>query len=86
MPLARHVDTDELLKILQDHPMHQAAGKGDKTKFTATPFSSRYASTKELSKFRIPHEGVQADVVYQLLKDELDLDGVCLATHYRMTC
>ncbi|TKA37880.1 hypothetical protein B0A49_13266, partial [Cryomyces minteri] len=35
----------------------------------------RYASSTELSKFKIPHDGAPADVVHQLLKDELDLDG-----------
>jgi glutamate decarboxylase len=63
--LARHVDPDELLKTLHDHPMHKAG----------RPYSSRYAAGTELSKFKIPHDGAPADVVHQLLKDELDLDG-----------
>jgi glutamate decarboxylase len=40
-----------------------------------TPYSTRYASKREISKFRIPHEGTSADAVHQMLKDELDLDG-----------
>jgi hypothetical protein len=76
--LARHVDTDGLLKILHDRPLHQAATKADGSVFNATSFSSRYSSGTELSKFRIPHEGVDAGVAYQLLKDELDLDGVII--------
>lgn len=40
-----------------------------------TPYSSRYASKMELSKFKIPHDGAPADAVHQMLKDELDLDG-----------
>jgi glutamate decarboxylase len=74
--LARHVDPDELIKTLQDHPMHKAAG-GHRNHAVShtTPYSSRYAANTELSKFRIPHDGAPADVVHQLLKDELDLDG-----------
>lgn len=40
-----------------------------------TPYSSRYASQQEISKFKIPKEGAPADAVFQMLKDELDLDG-----------
>ena len=40
-----------------------------------TPYSSRYASQAEISKFIIPQEGAPADAVHQMLKDELDLDG-----------
>ena len=42
---------------------------------TVTPYSSRYASQEEISKFVIPKEGAPADAVHQMLKDELDLDG-----------
>ena len=40
-----------------------------------TPYSTRFASKQEISKFKIPHEGAPADAVHQMLKDELDLDG-----------
>ena len=40
-----------------------------------TPYSTRYASKQEISKFKIPHNGAPADAVHQMLKDELDLDG-----------
>jgi hypothetical protein len=73
--LARHVDPDELIKTLQDHPMHKAGGRRNQAVTHTTPYSSRYAASTELSKFRIPHDGAPADVVHQLLKDELDLDG-----------
>ncbi|CAG5155544.1 uncharacterized protein ALTATR162_LOCUS3714 [Alternaria atra] len=75
--LARHVDTDELLETLKDHPIHKAGGHKSANRATShiTPYSSRYAAGTELSKFKIPHDGAPADVVHQLLKDELDLDG-----------
>ena len=40
-----------------------------------TPYSTRYASKQEISKFKIPQKGAPADAVHQMLKDELDLDG-----------
>lgn len=40
-----------------------------------TPYSTRYATKQEISKFKIPHKGAPADAVHQMLKDELDLDG-----------
>jgi glutamate decarboxylase len=71
--LARHVDPEELIEKLKDHPMYKA-GHASKISHT-TPYSSRYASSTELSKFRIPHDGAPAEAVHELLKDELDLDG-----------
>ena len=71
--LARHVDPDELIKTLKDHPLHKAGHK-QSTISHVTPYSSRYAASVELPKFRIPHDGAPADVVHELLKDELDLD------------
>ena len=80
MPLVKHVDPDELIKTLRDHPAHKAGGhRSNRAVNHTTPYSSRYSSTTELSKFRIPQDGAPADVVHQLLKDELDLDGVCHA-------
>jgi glutamate decarboxylase len=45
------------------------------TSHILTPYSTRYASKQEISKFKIPREGAPADAVHQMLKDELDLDG-----------
>jgi len=63
------------MKNLEDHPLHKAHGNSKRTISHITPYSSRYASSAELSKFKIPADGAPADVVHQLLKDELDLDG-----------
>ncbi|CAI6339536.1 unnamed protein product [Periconia digitata] len=74
--LAKHVDPDELIKTLHDHPIHKAGGNyAHRAVNHTTPYSSRYATQTELSKFRIPQDGAPADTVHQLLKDELDLDG-----------
>lgn len=73
--LARHVNPDDLLQKLHDHPAHHGGAHTNQAVTHNTPYSTRYASTTELSKFKIPHDGAPADAVHQMLKDELDLDG-----------
>ena len=71
------VDPDDLIKTLHDHPSkaHQHHLNTKSATSTVTPYSSRYASQQEISKFRIPQQGAPSDAVHQMLKDELDLDG-----------
>lgn len=77
MSLARHVDPDAILDSLRDHPSkaHKHHLHLKNATSSVTPYSSRYASHDEISKFKIPQEGAPADAVHQMLKDELDLDG-----------
>lgn len=78
MSLARHVDPDEIIQGLHDLHMKDKGHKHVHTKGGTshiTPYSTRYASKQEISKFKIPHDGAPADAVHQMLKDELDLDG-----------
>ncbi|KAI4089773.1 MAG: hypothetical protein L6R37_007994 [Teloschistes peruensis] len=77
MALARHVDPDTLMQELHDHPSkaHKHHFQTKTATSSITPYSSRYASQQEISKFIIPQQGAPADAVHQMLKDELDLDG-----------
>ncbi|KAI9698567.1 MAG: hypothetical protein M1820_007457 [Bogoriella megaspora] len=72
--LARHIDPEELVHSLHEKP-NSHRGKYGAASHSVTPYSTRYNSSYELSKFKIPHDGAPADAVHQLLKDELDLDG-----------
>lgn len=74
MPLASHVDPDELISTLNHHPAHRYRPHTAAVSHQ-TPYSSRYNAEFELSKFKIPKDGAPADAVHQMLKDELDLDG-----------
>ncbi len=69
------VDPDHLIETLRDHPSKAHRHHVQGALSTVTPYSSRYASEQEISKFKIPKEGAPADAVHQMLKDELDLDG-----------
>ncbi|KAF7861456.1 hypothetical protein EAF04_008021 [Stromatinia cepivora] len=78
MSLARHIDPDEIVENLQHMHMKEAGKKHVHTRGGTshiTPYSTRYASQQEISKFQIPQDGAPADTVHQILKDELDLDG-----------
>ncbi|KAH8595202.1 glutamate decarboxylase-like protein [Bisporella sp. PMI_857] len=78
MALARHVNPDEIVRNLKDLHMKEAGQRHVHSQggtSHVTPYSTRYASKQEISKFIIPQKGAPADAVHQLLKDELDLDG-----------
>ncbi|KAL9089203.1 MAG: hypothetical protein Q9159_002674 [Coniocarpon cinnabarinum] len=70
--LARHIDPDGLIQGFQQgrHPH-----RGTTAANHLTPYSTRYNSQEEVSKFKIPAQGAPAEAVHQMLKDELDLDG-----------
>ncbi|KAL8688801.1 MAG: hypothetical protein Q9218_005379 [Villophora microphyllina] len=75
--LVYQVDPDTIIQELHDHPSkaHKHHFQTKSATSTVTPYSSRYASQQEVSKFIIPQQGAPADAVHQMLKDELDLDG-----------
>ncbi|CZR51631.1 glutamate decarboxylase 2 [Phialocephala subalpina] len=78
MSLAKHVDPDEIIRGLHTLHMKEAGRRhvhSNGGTSHITPYSTRYASKQEISKFKIPQEGAPADAVHQMLKDELDLDG-----------
>ncbi|KAI1116661.1 glutamate decarboxylase [Nemania sp. NC0429] len=77
MSLARHIDPEELVGRL--HDAHLTEGGKQLRKITTTshltPYGSKYASEVSVPKYRLPEDGAPADTVYQLIRDELDLDG-----------
>ncbi|KAF2964135.1 hypothetical protein GQX73_g9444 [Xylaria multiplex] len=77
MPLSRHIDPEELVARLHDAHLTEGGKKLRKLMTTShlTPYGTKYASEIEVPKYRMPQDGAPADTVYQLLRDELDLDG-----------
>jgi glutamate decarboxylase len=75
MALSKHIDPDELLSTLSEHPHHKHRAHNRSAVSHQTPYSTRYNAQTEISKYKIPHDGAPADAVHQMLKDELDLDG-----------
>lgn len=78
MSLSRHQDASSLVAKAGDHPhkkhVHQARTSAQKREIHDGAYSSRFA-TEQLPKFQIPSTGVSAHAAYQLVHDELDLDG-----------
>jgi len=74
MALSKHIDPDELVASLREHPPkhrphahHHAAHH--------YVYSSRYQASTQIPKFNLPRDGTSGESIYQLIKDELDLDG-----------
>ncbi|KAL2144523.1 hypothetical protein VTI28DRAFT_9028 [Corynascus sepedonium] len=80
MSLSRHVDPEDIIHHLQNLRTPSASasserpGEGAQTQHL-TPFSTPYASQRDIPKYQIPQDGAPGDTVYEMLKDELDLDG-----------
>ncbi|KAI1825031.1 glutamate decarboxylase [Xylaria intraflava] len=77
MPLARHVDAEELVNRLHDSDISEGGKLLRKLMTTShlTPYGTKYASEVNVPKYEIPKEGAPADAACQLIRDELDLDG-----------
>jgi len=77
MSLARHIDPDELVQRIHDANLTEGSQsiRSHMAVSHLTPYSSQYATRVNVPKYKIPEEGAPADAVYELLRDELDLDG-----------
>ncbi|KAL2130789.1 hypothetical protein VTI74DRAFT_5950 [Chaetomium olivicolor] len=76
MSLSRHVDPEDIVHHLQDLRLSsQSDSSGAGQSAHLTPFSTPYASQRDIPKYQIPRDGAPGDTVYEMLKDELDLDG-----------
>ncbi|KAK4151456.1 glutamate decarboxylase [Chaetomidium leptoderma] len=76
MSLSRHVDPEDIIHHLQDLriPAQSSYSSTGQTSHL-TPFSHPYASQRDIPRYQIPADGAPGDTVYEMLKDELDLDG-----------
>lgn len=69
MSLARHIDPESVVSKVHE----KKSGDLSKSSYL-TPYATQY-STEEIPKFRIPENGTPGDTVYELIHDELELDG-----------
>ncbi|CAZ80579.1 unnamed protein product [Tuber melanosporum] len=74
MSLSKHVDPDELIASLPEHPSARQPHLHRRAIHHYT-YGSRYSAGTPIPKFEIPGQGTEAGSVHQLIKDELDLDG-----------
>ncbi|WVQ85190.1 glutamate decarboxylase [Cryptococcus sp. DSM 104549] len=74
MALSAHVNAEKLIESARDHPVRKHTHDRKATLFD-NPYTSRYDIEVEIPRYNIPDSGVNAKVCYQLLHDELLLDG-----------
>ncbi|KAI0340621.1 glutamate decarboxylase [Trametopsis cervina] len=77
MALSQHINPDNLIRLAADgghnhNRRNHIHSSTDHT--TASPYGARYG-TNPIPKYRLPSKGVEAKSAYQLIHDELELDG-----------
>lgn len=73
MSLSRHVDAEALMEAAADHP-HVSLVKRDAESRTTHDRGGRYRISK-LPKYHIPEEGCSGKDAYEIINNELSLDG-----------
>jgi glutamate decarboxylase len=77
MTLSKHISSGKILASIQ---AKSPGSSGDYRTLSSVqhravnPYSSNY-STQPIPKFRIPEDGSEPETSYQLIKDDLELDG-----------
>jgi glutamate decarboxylase len=69
--LHKHVDAEEVVKHAEQASSSQLRTPKN---IHSLAYGSRYA-TQEIPKFTLPDQSTEAAAVYQLIHDELELDG-----------
>ncbi|KAF8061476.1 glutamate decarboxylase [Lyophyllum atratum] len=70
MALSKHVNPDKLIREAHDKKCHRRANINQ----IEHTYGARY-NTTPVPKYNIAHKGINADAAYQLIHDELSLDG-----------
>ncbi|KAH9842914.1 glutamate decarboxylase [Rhodofomes roseus] len=73
MVLSKHLNAESLIKAARDHPSrkHVQSSNGHQI---VHPYGARYG-TEPIPKYKLPRKGTDAEATYQLVHDELTLDG-----------
>ncbi|KAK9490718.1 pyridoxal phosphate-dependent transferase [Lipomyces doorenjongii] len=82
MPLSRHISPDDLLRKHQErYRIHSgrkfsgAPGTSGRSMHVASPYINRYTAWEPIPKYKLPTNGVDSKSAYQIIHDDLDLDG-----------
>ena len=74
MSLSKHINSENILQQARDHRSHaHHLTKSDPNQNSAA-YGARYG-TEPIPKYKIPSKGADAQATYQLIHDELTLDG-----------
>lgn len=72
--LSRHVNPDEIVNHLREVPPGHSH-PGSRPNRYSTPYTSALAAREPFPTYRIPDDGAPSDTVYQVIHDEVNLDG-----------
>ncbi|KAG2364453.1 pyridoxal phosphate-dependent transferase [Suillus spraguei] len=74
--LSKHINPSSLIHESKDKPNHHRHHHltGTASEFISHPYGARYGITS-IPKYHIPSKGADAQTAYQLIHDELTLDG-----------
>ena len=75
MSLSKHVNAERLLQESRDHRSH--AHHLTAVDVESTNYGARYG-TYPVPKYKLPSKGTDAEAAYQIVHDELALDGTPL--------
>jgi len=70
--LHKHVDAEEMIRQAKVIPSRHHLAKSRNIHSLA--YGSRYA-TDDIPKYKMPENSIEAQAAYQLIHDELELDG-----------
>ncbi|KZO98555.1 glutamate decarboxylase [Calocera viscosa TUFC12733] len=74
MALSKHIDPASLLAAARAHPHHRLIHREHRDIHEGS-YASRFEADMEVPKFKIPQTGVSSKAAYQIIHDEMDLDG-----------
>jgi glutamate decarboxylase len=69
--LHKHIDPEDMIKLAKLSPVRHHLTKSN---IQTLAYGSRYA-TEDIPKYKLPEKSTEARVAYQLIHDELELDG-----------
>ncbi|RDX48375.1 glutamate decarboxylase [Lentinus brumalis] len=73
MALSKHLNPDQLIQAAKDHPANHHVRSSNNHQ-AESAYGGRYG-TDPIPKYSLPSKGINADATYQLIHDELSLDG-----------
>lgn len=74
MALSKHIHTDQLLRDSHDKKKHFHGLTKTNLRVAQNSYGARYG-TSPIPKYHLASKGIAADAAYQLIHDELSLDG-----------
>ncbi|KAH7930877.1 glutamate decarboxylase [Leucogyrophana mollusca] len=74
MALSKHINPDRLIQESQDKKHHHHSLTHTDVNKMSHPYGARYG-TASIPKYHMPSKGTDAESAYQLIHDELSLDG-----------